>query len=73
MSDKTLKRIRVGRAINGISLNGYEWLLDPSGDILWFGSVNEAQIFLLEHGVFYQDLELFNYDEQPCPEDADVG
>ena len=41
----------VGRAIEGISLNGLEYLLDDNGKILTFDSQNTAVTFLLEQGL----------------------
>ena len=43
--------VTVGRPINGISLNGVEWILDENGDAMRFGSVREAKQFLREHGI----------------------
>lgn len=42
--------IEIGRAIDGISLNGLEWLLDDEGQILKFESRNEAMDFLRDNG-----------------------
>lgn len=46
--------IEVGRAIDGISINGLEWLLDDEGQTLKFESRNEAMSFLRDNG--FDDL-----------------
>ncbi len=38
--------IVIGRPINGISLNGLEYLLDETGEYKQFGSKEEAKTFL---------------------------
>ena len=38
--------IVIGRPINGISLNGLEYLLDENGDYKLFNSKEEAKAFL---------------------------
>ena len=46
--------IEIGRAIDGISINGLEWLLDDDGQTLKFESRNEAKDFLRDNG--FDDL-----------------
>jgi hypothetical protein len=41
--------IQVGRAINGIGLNGLEWLLAEDTAIRVFKNIEEAKEFLREH------------------------
>ena len=50
--------IKVGRPINGISLNGLEWLLDDEGKELEFESKEIAMEFLREHGVDLTDEQM---------------
>ena len=45
-----MSRIEVGRPINGISLNGLEYLLNDDGERMTFGSEEEAAAFLKAHG-----------------------
>jgi len=47
----------VGRPINGISLNGLEYILDDEGEIRYFDSVEEAKQLLREHGYDEDDME----------------
>lgn len=42
--------ITVHRAINGISINGTETLLDENNDVMMFDSIEEATEFLIRHG-----------------------
>ncbi|TDY13437.1 hypothetical protein [Meridianimaribacter flavus] len=62
--------IKIGRAIEGISLNGKEWLLDSNNELMTFDSVNDAKEFLKENGFdslsedeledafFYEEVEV---------------
>ena len=45
-----MRRIEVGRPINGISLNGLEYLVDDDGERMSFRSEEEAIEFLKKHG-----------------------
>lgn len=45
------KKIVVSRAINGISLNGSEYLLDENDDVMKFDDVESAKNFLKNHGI----------------------
>ena len=45
----------VGQAINGISLNGLEWLMDNEDEEMEFNSIEEAINFLKDNG--YDDWE----------------
>lgn len=45
-----MKRVIVGRHVNGISLNSLEYLLDDDGAPKEFGSEDEAKEFLREAG-----------------------
>ena len=55
----------IGRAINGISLNGLEYLLEggPDGEIQVFESQEAAEAFLVEQGATEEDLEYFVFQE----------
>ena len=54
-------KILVGRAIDGISINGLEYLLDDSGKPKEFDNVHQAKMFLRENGFhFLSDEELEN-------------
>jgi len=55
--------IAVGRAINGISINGLEYILDGDSEVMLFKSVEEAKEFLTEHGAD-AECESFFYEEQ---------
>jgi hypothetical protein len=40
----------IGRPINGISINGIEWLLDDNNELMRFADSNIAKQFLLDNG-----------------------
>lgn len=42
--------IKIGRPIEGISLNGLEWLLTGGGEIMKFESTQDAIKFLRQNG-----------------------
>ena len=52
-----MKKVIVGRPINGISLNGLEYILDDEGEIRYFNSIEEAKALLREHGYDDEDME----------------
>jgi len=43
--------ITVSRPINGISINGDEWLLNENDEAMEFSSIKEAMIYLKLHNV----------------------
>jgi hypothetical protein len=45
--------IGIARAINGIAINGKEWLLDSEGNTMEFESIHSAKDFLRQNG--YED------------------
>ena len=50
--------IKVGRAINGIGLNGREWLLNEDNSLMEFNNKEEAKEFLRDAGVDLTDEEM---------------
>ncbi len=52
-----MKKVIVGRPINGISLNGLEYILDGDDEIRYFDSIDEAKTLLREHGYDDEDME----------------
>jgi hypothetical protein len=55
--------VALGRPINGISINGCEWLLKDSGKLNLFSCTDEAVIFLQNHGLTDIDIEDYIFDE----------
>jgi len=49
--------IIVGRPINGISINGNEWLLTKDGNLKKFRNVQAAKSFLMKKGLTHSDWE----------------
>lgn len=59
-----MKVIIIGRYINGVSLNGLEYLLNPDGTEVRFKSVDQAKQYLLDNGVSEADVdECFVFQE----------
>ena len=56
--------IIVSRAINGISINGYENLLNEDGTLMKFVSKESAIAFLQNNGITDKELELLNFEEE---------
>lgn len=54
-----MDKVIVGRHINGITLNGLEWLLHEDGTIMEFGSEQEATNYLLENGICQDVIDCF--------------
>jgi hypothetical protein len=63
--------VSVSRPIEGISLNGDEYLLDAENNRMIFGSITEARNFLMENGSQESDLESFNFNFEETDADAD--
>lgn len=55
--------IVVGRYINGVSLNGLEYLLDAVGNEMVFESEETARVFLRENGYSDEDMEGLVFEE----------
>lgn len=49
--------IKIGRPINGISLNGLEYVLDDAGNEMLFRDEDAAVSFLHKHGYTDADIE----------------
>jgi len=56
--------IKVGRHLEGISLNPLEFLLDKYGDIRLFDSIDDAKALLRDAGITEEAIEsYFTYIE----------
>lgn len=49
--------IIIGRPINGIPVNGLEYVLDDDGNTMLFGDEDKAKGFLMEHGYSGDEIE----------------
>ena len=58
-----MKRIAVGRHINGITINPLEYLLDDEGDLMTFESEEKAKEFLAEKGFSKEDMYWMVFEE----------
>ena len=50
-------KVVVGRPINGITINGLEWLLTDEGEVMIFDSEEQAKQFPKDHSVTDEALE----------------
>lgn len=57
------KKISISRPVNGISLNGDEYLLNKDNTVKTFDSVVEAKNFLLEKGYTEKEIDSLKLDE----------
>lgn len=64
--------ISVSRPINGISLNGDEYLLDDNNELLLFPDETAARNWLYERGVTDEEIEGFNFNEEDDLTDDDT-
>lgn len=56
--------ICVGRPINGISINGLEYLLDDDGNIRLFSNENEAKDWLTSQGFSMDEIDWMIFKTQ---------
>lgn len=52
-----MKGVMIARAINGIGINGNEYVCDESGLAIVFENETEARVFLKEHGYTKKAIE----------------
>ncbi|NJM51954.1 MAG: hypothetical protein HC846_00375 [Blastocatellia bacterium] len=63
--------ISISRPINGISLNGDEFLLDEDNELLLFEDETAALTWLRERGVTDKEIEGFNFNDEDELAEAD--
>jgi len=56
-----LRRIAIGRPINGITINGNEFLVDENKERMLFMNIEFAKEFLISQGVNEEGLESFDF------------
>lgn len=47
----------VGRPINGISINGLEYVLNENGEPIKWATEKQARLFLEDHGITEKEIE----------------
>lgn len=57
-----MQKVKIGKPIEGISLNGLEWLLDEERKEKIFNSKEEAINFLKENG--YEDYSADDFEDE---------
>lgn len=62
----------IGRPINGIGLNGLEYLLDQDGKRIVFDNVEAATKFLKEHRHSENDIDDFGYVFKNSDSDGNI-
>ena len=60
---ETQNKFTIGRAINGITINGLEYLLDESENIMLFNTSEEAVTFLQKNGFTEDEINEFIIEE----------
>lgn len=60
----TMTRFTVARAINGISINGNEYLLDESNEVMKFDTEGGAILFLKDNGYTNEEIEALTIDKE---------
>ena len=58
-------KYKVGKPVNGISINGDEWLLNDDNSLRLFESIGEAKQWLRDHGVVHFEGMRFELHEVP--------
>ena len=58
LSDDPSDPVIVGRYINGISLNGLEYLKNDADEMIYFAGIEAAKAYLREHGVTEDEVLL---------------
>lgn len=58
-----MTKYAISRLINGITLNGDEYLLDESNEVKLFNGKVEAIDFLKSHGFNDEDIASFSIEE----------
>lgn len=61
--------ISISRPINGISINGDEFLLDENNEVILFPDKIAAMNWLQERGVTNKEIEGFNFNNEDGDED----
>jgi hypothetical protein len=57
----------IGRPINGVNINGLEWLLDDLDEPMRFTDGNEARLFLLANEETAENIYSYWFeDEKTC-------
>lgn len=51
------KQVIVGRSINGVSINGLEYLQNDNSDVIYFNGITAAKAYLRERGVTDAEME----------------
>lgn len=65
--------IVIGRHVNGVILNGLEYLHTEDGELAVFGSEEEARQFLTRHGVPAANQDAFEFTEVSGEELDEAG
>lgn len=60
------KHICIGRHIEGITLNPYEWLMEKGRKVKLFENEIEAKAYLRTNGYSDEDLEFLKFEEVWC-------
>jgi len=56
--------VLIGRAVNGISINGLEWLLDDNNKPMKFKDGKTAKKFLLDNGIKAKNIHAYWFEDE---------
>lgn len=59
-----MSKLAIARPINGISINGVEYLMDASNEVKYFDSKEDAVSFLKMNGVDDEEIETYLFVEE---------
>lgn len=55
--EEPVKPVIVGRCVNGVTINGLEYLQNDDGEVLYFNGISAAKSYLHEHGVTDSEMD----------------
>ena len=67
LSDGSSDPVIVGRYINGISLNGLEYLKNDADEVIYFAGVEAAKVYLREQGVTEERWKIWSSERVSVP------
>lgn len=65
------QRIVIYRPINGISINGKEYVVDDDDELVVFETESDARLFLSACGIGDQEIEEMGIGFEPVEEDGE--
>lgn len=63
------EKVVISRPINGISINGKEYVVDDDDELVVFETENDARLFLAACGIGEKEIEDMGIEFEPVAED----